>query len=425
MMSFSLSASPLRWLYVDFNSYFASVEQQLQPRLRGKPIAVVPVETDATCAIAASYEAKAYGIKTGTPIYQAKRLCPELICVLANHEHYVDFHLHILEEIERHIPITLVGSIDEVACRLMDNETDITRATAIAHSIKQGLAERLGKYVRCSIGIAPNRYLAKVATELQKPDGFVVLSSRDLPHKLFTLKLRDLPGIGSNIEQRLRLAGIGDMQALWALEPKQMRMIWGNIWGEKLWYLLRGKELPEEETVKRTIGHSHVMAPELRDPAKAMYVARRLTLKAASRLRRLGYFAASFHLSIRTEKGVQLAASEHCYRAQDSMTFLALLHRLWQQCIKETQNARIKKISITLHELIAATDIQPELFTPLPKERALERRKSEKISHAMDTINHRFGRDSVLLGMLPSQGKSFSGSKISFTRIPDKEEFLE
>src|SRR5579871_2157339 len=90
-----------RWLYIDFNSYFASVEQQLQPRLRGKPVAVVPVATDSTCAIAASYEAKAYGVKTGTPIYEAKKMCPGLICVLAQHERYVDYHHRILDEVNQ------------------------------------------------------------------------------------------------------------------------------------------------------------------------------------------------------------------------------------------------------------------------------------------------------------------------------------
>jgi DNA polymerase-4 len=118
--NYPISALSLRWLYVDFNSYFASVEQQLRPELRGQPIAVVPVETDSTCAIAASYEAKAFGVKTGTPIYEAKRLCPGLTCVLARHERYVEFHHRLIEEIERHIPVTAVCSIDEVASRLMD-----------------------------------------------------------------------------------------------------------------------------------------------------------------------------------------------------------------------------------------------------------------------------------------------------------------
>ena len=175
LRSYPIPALALRWLYVDFNSYFASVEQQLRPELRGKPIAVVPVETDSTSAIAASYEAKAFGVKTGTKIHEAKRLCPGLVCVLARHECYVEFHHRLIEEIERHIPVTAVCSIDEVACRLMDNEISLERSTAIARAIKNGIANNIGPYLRCSIGIAPNRYLAKVGTELEKPDGLVVL----------------------------------------------------------------------------------------------------------------------------------------------------------------------------------------------------------------------------------------------------------
>jgi DNA polymerase IV len=230
-------------------------------------------------------------VKTGTSIYEAKRLCPGLICVLARHERYVEFHHRLIEEIEQHIPVTAVCSIDEVACRLMNNEKSVERSTEIAQSIKSGIAKNIGPYMRCSIGIAPNRYLAKVGTELQKPDGLVVLRAEDLPKRLFSLKLRDLPGVGANIERRIQTAGITNLPSLFALDPHRMREIWGSVWGEKLWYLLRGMELPEEITARRSVGHSHVMAPELRDPSKAKDVARRLTLKAASRLRRMEYYA--------------------------------------------------------------------------------------------------------------------------------------
>jgi DNA polymerase-4 len=419
------ASSALRWLYIDFNSYFASVEQQLRPELRGRPVAVVPVETDATCAIAASYEAKAFGIRTGTPIYEAKRICPGIVCVLAQHERYVEYHHRILEEVDHHIPVTAVCSIDEVASRLMDNETQPERVVEIAQSIKKGLAKNVGEYVKCSIGAAPNRYLAKVATDLQKPDGLTLLFPEDLPGKLYVLKLRDLPGIGHSMEKRLRIAGIYDMPALMALSPQRMRRIWGSVWGERMWHLLRGADLPEEATRRSTIGHSHVMAPELRDPAKAKFVARRLTLKAASRLRRMGYYASSFQLSVRIENGPRIAGDGRCYRAQDSITFLCLLDRAWAGVMREAGGGRIKKISVTLHGLVPVSDVQPELFSELPDVDLKQRAKAEKMSSALDKINHRFGRDSVLVGMLPSQGRSFSGTKIAFTRIPDAEEFLE
>src|ERR1700731_1485053 len=223
--NYAIPALPLRWLYVDFNSYFASVEQQLRPELRGKPMAVVAVETDSTCAIAASYEAKAFGVKTGTMIHEAKRLCPGLVCVLARHECYVEFHHRLIEEIQRHIPVTAVCSIDEVACRLMHNEISVERSTEIARPIKSGIAETVGAHLRCSIGIAPSRYLAKVGTELQKQDGLVVLRAEDLPQRLFSLKLRDLPGVGANIERRIQKAGIKDLPGLFALNPHQTRKI--------------------------------------------------------------------------------------------------------------------------------------------------------------------------------------------------------
>ena len=425
----------LKWLYIDFNSYFASVEQQLQPHLRGKPIAIVPVDTPTTSAIAASYEAKAFGIKTGTPIYEARKKCPELICVLARHEAYVEFHNRIMIEIDNHIPVTAVCSIDEAACILMKNECSVEAATAIAMSIKRGLAKNLGEYIRCSIGIASNRYLAKVATDLHKPDGFTILLPNDLPERLFQLELRDLPGIGRNMEIRLNKANIYTMQALMQLSPERMRDIWGGIWGERMWHLLRGADLPEIETSRRSIGHSHVMAPELRVPSKAFFVARRLTLKAASRLRRMDYYARHLSFSARLEstsymeKGRYVEDHLSCWRAQDNMTFLHMLNQIWRRMIYKLRASglttiKIKKLSITLHGLVPASELTTDLLSDDTNER-YSRVKNENVSHAMDKLNQRFGRDTILIGMLPSQGRSFSGTKIAFTRIPDMEEFLE
>jgi DNA polymerase-4 len=419
-------AQGLRWLYVDFNSYFASVEQQLNPHLRGKPVAVVPVETNSTCAIAASYEAKAFGVKTGTPIYEAKKMCPGIICVLAKHNRYVEFHELLLDEIDRHIPVTKICSIDEMACSLMENERSPQRARAIAQSIKTGIAQNIGQYIKCSIGIAPSKYLAKVATDLKKPDGLTILMPEDIPKRLLELKLRDLPGIGYNIERRINNAGIYDMPGLLKLQPKHMRAIWGSLWGEKMWYYLRGFDLPEEETNRSTIGHSHVLAPEMRPPDQAYIIARRLTMKAAARLRRMKYHAAKFSLSVRIENGPRLGLEASCLPSQDSFIFLNMLDQMWQNLLRESRGHRLKKVSITLHGLTANKNlnIQPDLFDgALPA--ATQKKKNEKISQALDQLNHKFGRNTVLLGMTGDQDKSTTGTKIAFTRIPDIEEFLE
>ncbi|MCH2546780.1 MAG: impB/mucB/samB family protein [Alphaproteobacteria bacterium] len=418
-------AAQLRWIYIDFNSYFASVEQQLNPQLRGKPVVVTPVDSDFTSAIAASYEAKAFGIKTGTPIHEAKRLCKDVICVLANHENYVSFHNRIRSEVEKHIPITKVCSIDEVACRLMDNETAPERAIEISMAIKRGLAENIGEAVTCSIGIAPNMFLAKVAGEMQKPDGLVVLPLADLPGPLLRLKLNDIPGIGRNMNERLHRKGISNMQGLWKLSPLELRKAWGSVWGERMWYYLRGAELQEQPTTRRSIGHSHVLSPEVRPPDKARLVARRLTLKAASRLRRMNFYAAYFSVSVRLENGRRHFAESHCYRAQDSLTFLHLLDKHWQEIAAQIGTERIKKVSINMQHLVDANDLQPELLPELPEQDLKSRKKWESMSQALDKINQRYGRDTISIGGETDQKKGFTGTKIAFTRIPDEEEFRE
>ena len=413
----------LNWLYLDLNSYFASVEQQINKRLRDKPVAVVPCLTDATCAIAASYEAKAYGIKTGTMIYEAKRLCPKLICVKANHENYVDYHHKILTEIEKYIPIEIVASIDEVACRLIGKQCQENEVRQLAKNIKEGLQKKIGKYIRCSIGIAPNRFLAKTASNLEKPDGLQVLYTQDVPERIKHFKLSDLTGIGRAMEYRLQRSGILSIEELYKISPKHMRKLWGSVQGERFWYMLRGVEIPIDTTQRRTIGHSHVLEPKFRQVDLAQQVMSRLLLKAASRLRRLQYYAKNLSISFRTENGLRMQGTKKFYRACDNITLLNEGTKIWNDLIKKNQIRSVKKISVTLFNLKKKTELQPDLFTTIHQQHLTER--FESLSEAMDTINSRFGRDSIALGNIPNQIQSFSGTRIAFTRIPDKKEFNE
>ena len=357
----------LNWLYLDLNSYFASVEQQLQPKLQNKPIAIVPTMTDATCAIAASYEAKAYGVKTGTMIYEAKKLCPEIICVQANHENYVRYHHKILEEIDKYIPIEIISSIDEVACKLIGSQKNESQARKIAKNIKIGIQENIGQYIRCSIGIAPNRFLAKTASNLEKPDGLQVLYSKDIPDRIKHFKLSDLTGIGRAMEYRLNKSGILSIQELYKISPKHMRKIWGNVQGEKFWYMLRGKEIADVKTERKTIGHSHVLEPKWRLVELAEKVMLRLLLKAASRLRRTDYYCSRLSLSIRTENNLRLEGKSRFYRACDNKKLQEEATKIWAQLIKERNFKQIKKISITLYNLKKKSDYSFGISIPASK----------------------------------------------------------
>lgn len=415
------------WLFLDLNSYFASVEQQERPETRGRPTVVVPVMTEHTCAIAASYEAKALGIKTGTGIREALGKCPDLIRVMARHDVYVDYHHRIVDEVERHMPVTQVASIDEMACRLTGRLRRLDEALALARRIKAGLAERIGAHVRCSIGIATNRYLAKVATDLEKPDGLVALHAEDLPGPLLGLALTDFPGISTNREKRLNRVGIHTTADLWACGPKRLRAAWGSVNGERFWYALRGIEIPDDPTNRSTVGHSHVLDPDQRPPALAEHVGRRLLLKAAGRLRAMDHQAAEMTLSVRLEDGRRFEQGARFPALSDSITLQEAFTALWHLLVRRTGDARMKKVSVTLHRLRpAGADVQLDLFErpddpSAPPPHAQARRA--RVSQAIDVLTERFGRDAVTVGIIPGQGSSFTGTKIAFTRIPGRGEF--
>lgn len=424
------AGTPPRWLFVDLNSYFASVEQQERPALRGKPVIVVPVMSDHTCAIAASDQAKKHGVKTGTLVGDAKRMCPGLILVEASHERYVEYHEKIIKEIDRHYPIQVIGSIDEMGCLLDDKRANETEALALAKRIKRGLWENVGAAITCSIGIAPNRYLAKVASDLTKPDGLEIIRLEDLPGRLEHLKLTDLPGIGRNMEPRLIKAGIRTFLDLWNASPRDLHLIWGGVGGDRFWHKLHGGDLDgdfEDLTPNhQSIGHSHVLSPEFRKPPEAVIVAKRLLLKAASRLRRMRFRATEMALSVRSEERVRGEAHQRFQPVSDSFALSKILDDLWPIAMSKMGWERVKKIGVTLYGLESQgqprqLELFPELGSPVTAD--VDRR--DRLSKIMDQLNNRFGRDSIALGFAPDSVKAFSGTKIAFTRIPDLDEFKE
>ena len=174
----------LRSLLVDFNSYFASVEQQVEPRLRGKPLGVVPMLADTTVCIAASVEAKTFGVKTGTKVADARKLCPQIEFVVARHALYIDYHHRAVATVDSIVPVRAVLSIDEMDCELTGRWRDPARARDIAVNVKAALAKDIGECLRTSIGIGPNTFIAKTASDMVKPDGLVVIERSELPDRL-------------------------------------------------------------------------------------------------------------------------------------------------------------------------------------------------------------------------------------------------
>src|ERR1700732_4603265 len=228
-MNTSTAENTVQWLFLYLNAFCASCEQQEVPALRGKPIIVVQTLTDSACAIAASYPAKRLGVTTGTLLREARRICPDVIPVHANHRLYTEYHERILKAVDTCLPIEKVMSIDEMACRLMGTERQVPAARELAARVKRALREQVGECLTCSLGRAPNVFLGKVASDIQKPDGLVVITRANLPGVLLELELQDIYGIGERMEERLNRAGIFSVEHLWQASSHRLRQVWGGI----------------------------------------------------------------------------------------------------------------------------------------------------------------------------------------------------
>lgn len=397
-----------KWLFVDMNAYFASVEQQVCPELRGRPTAVVPVSADTTCCIAVSYEAKKYGIKTGTRVSDAKRLCCDIQLVAARPALYVEYHKQIVEAVNTVLPVDEVHSIDEMSCRLTGRQCDTDHAVSLAKDVKCAIKEQVGEYLLCSVGIAPNRFLSKVASSMQKPDGLSVIKGNELPERLYSLSLSDLPGIGDGMLARLNLYGVKSVEQLCALSKAQCHGIWHSVVGKRWWHLLRGEDLQEIATKRRTVSHSHVLHPQMRTDEGMYSVLIKLIHKAGARLRRLNHYACrmSIHISY-FSKADSWKSYVKLGQFQDTHTMIKAFLKMWP---KRPAGKTPLRVSVVLSDLMPTAETSLPLFS--------DESRRIRLAETMDRINERYGLDCVYFGTMHG-AKEAAPMRISFTSIPD------
>ncbi|MDA9865189.1 type VI secretion protein ImpB [bacterium] len=428
-----MSAQPVEFerLYLDFDSFFASAEQHFNPALRGRPVGVVPLDSPHTSCIAVSREAKQRGIKTGAKIADAKQVLPDMIFVVARPDAYVRLHNRILEVIETILPIAQVRSIDEVVCHLLPSEA--RQGRALAQRIKSELAKHFSDGLTCSIGMAPTELLAKVAAEMDKPNGLVLLRTSDLPARLRDLPLRDLPGISVGMEDRLERAGITDFSALWQTAPKQARAIWRSVEGERFWQELHGIHADRQETQKRMFGHSRVLLREWQTPDRVRSCAQQLILSAGRRLRRTEYKATKLTLGFKGARYRDRSAKRKdvqrwnweadCLPACDDRTFLRLLGKGLDSAERK-RGFRPAAVSIILHGLVCEGEMTGDLFGDhVDNQDKSERDTWEKVSNMVDKLRSKHGSKAISLGAHEDVRGGYLGAKIAFGRIPEKEDF--
>jgi len=377
-------------LHLDMNAFFASVEQAANPGLRGKPIAVGGGIKKGSVVAACSYEAKAFGVKNGMATWDAKKLCPNLIVVIGDMTKYVYTSRIITRMLIDYTDLVEVFSIDEAFVDLTDIKERFGGEIAVAKDIKRRIKERFG--LTCSIGIGPNKLMAKLAGELQKPDGLVVLRREDIPEKIKDVPVKELCGVGRKIEIYLAELGIRTIGDLNRYPREKLVKRFGTAYGEQLWQMGQGNG-PEtvlpyyHETEAKSMGHSYTLPKFTQDMTEVKNYLLRLAEQVGRRLRRDNYRGNVVHVSLGFgefnfwEK--QKKTEDYI---DDGYEIFRIAENLLDQRPTTNNHTGIRFVGVSVSNLIHNLD-QICVFE------ADERKKAAL--RAMDEVNDRFGEFTV------------------------------
>jgi DNA polymerase IV len=331
----------------------------------------------------------------------------------------VALHQEIIAAIETVLPVKAVCSIDEMVCALLPSEQG--QALIIGERVKSVIATAIGPTLTCSVGLGPNELLAKIAAEVEKPDGLVAIRPGDLPGPLLSLSLSDVPGIAKGNASRLARAGVSDMAGLWRLQPKELRRLWGSVDGERLWMGLHGYAVERPETHRRMFGHGRVLPADWRHLSGAYACARVLLAKAASRMRRSGFSARVLALWLTDRHSSGWYGEERFQSTWDDPSLLGSLARLFRHAERELPRGPSRSVHVTLQDLVPMKDIESDLFG-FTMEAQLKRRL-ESLCLLADRLNASHRRTLLHWGPWAAIPGGYAGAKIAFNRIPDAEDF--
>lgn len=382
-------------MHIDFNSYFASVEQQANPNLRGQPVGVTGGDRlNRTVLGAASVEAKKYGVKTGMMIWEAKKLCPQLILVRGDSDKYLSCTTKFLNILKDYTPALEVFSIDEAFLELPSQT--VFEAIAIAKEIKRRISCEIGAWISCSVGISYNKLLAKLAGSLQKPDGLVVIADQKRTIEILdTIELDQICGIGPRIKLRLFNLGITNFKKLREV-PKQLLRSSFKSYGEVLYNMARGIDhsavVPfyQKEAVK-SIGQRYTIDHDSDDLEEITGILLKISEMVAKRARDKKMVGKTIHCYFRyaleskfkaqdegfAGDGMQCTITETCDGLDILRGALRLFLYLWDK------SGKIRMIGVSLSNLRASL---PYNLTFLSEDN-----NKEQINKTLDKVNDKFG----------------------------------
>ncbi|MCL4398137.1 hypothetical protein M1403_03915 [Patescibacteria group bacterium] len=399
-------------LHLDLNSCFASIEQQANPFLRGKPIVVAAYDSPGGCIVAPSREAKILGIKVGMRVKEARLIYPKLIVKTPDPNKYRAVHLQLKTLLSEYTDDFSPKSIDEFVLNLEGAPVTRTKnVTEVALEIKRRIKAEIGDFLTVSMGIAPNRYLAKVAAGLHKPDGLDEINETSYREIYSKLALMDLTGIKKNNAVRLNSGGIFTVMDFYNADMIKLKNIFGGIFGW-YWHLrLHGFEIDDVVFGRRSYGNSFSLPKPYSTPEELVPILVKLVEKTGFRMRRAGYFARGVHVSLlyrdwsywhHGEKTQELLFDgRDIYRH----AFGILLHCPYRK--------PVHTLAVSCFNLENSGNRQLSLLQDLDKK--------EKVVEAMDEINEKWGNFVITPAMMLGT-KSLVPDRIAFGGIKELEE---
>lgn len=379
-------------MHIDLNSCFATIEQQANPFLRGKPLVVAAYETPNACIVAPSVEAKRYGIKTGMRIRDARLLCNDIIVRTPDPSKYRDVHTKFKKIFMDYSDKVTPKSIDEAIVDFRGFEGTKIDLISIGKEIKQRMKDEIGEWIRCSIGIGTNRFLAKTGASLHKPDGLDLINHESIKDVYSNLKLIDLCGINVKYQARLNAHGIfTPTDFLNAPCDKLQSVVFKSVVGRWWYERLRGHEVDDIEYETKSIGQQYAIKIPTNDKKELASFLMKLSEKMGRRLRRQGYIARGVHVACVYNDWTYWHQGR--LMDQELYTTQELYKCVWLVFNRQPQFKPVSKISVSCYGLEKSDTPQLSLFE-------MNDYKARKASDAMDEINDRFGEFIITPGIM-------------------------
>lgn len=379
-------------MHVDLNSCFATAEQQANPLLRGKPLGVAAYDSPNGCIVAPSIEAKRYGVKTGMRIRDARLLCPNIIIRTPDPEKYRDIHMKFKKIFRSYSDKVTPKSIDEAIIDFSAMEGTNVDLVKVGYEIKKRMRNEIGEWMTCNVGIGTNRFLAKTAASLHKPDGLDVITHENLIDVYTSQKLIDLCGINTRYQARLNSYNIFSpldfLNADCELLQKQVfKSVVGRYWYQRL----RGYEIDDVDFATKSIGQMYSIKNPTNDKKELGSLLMKLCEKTGRRLRRQGYVAHGIHVACIYDNWT------HWHRGRlidgDLYTTNEIYKSVWYVLNHQPSDRKIAKIAMSVYGLEPKTQVQESLFD-------MGNERQRKATDAMDEINDRFGEFIVTPGIM-------------------------